>query len=213
MNRMVLSFIAGLTAMAGGAYLWQHHVIDELAPRDEPAPTIDRGPFRTSKTIAIGEVVNGVRQFNRLIVFQAYLTANTTTNEEGWVTSSSQTMLTPAFVNYYVDMRTLNATETTVRGNDVFVPRPAIIIERPNIDTRNIQIFNDGVWTNLTSTSDRMRAQNNQMALKQLMSRAKMRFLVDAATRGAEEAIANNVRAVLVSQGHPEAIVHVAGAK
>lgn len=213
MKRLILSFMAGIAVMAGGGYLWLHRDADELAPTDEPKSDIDRGIFRTSKTIAVGEVVNGVRRLNRLVVFQSYLTANTTTHEEGWVTSSSQTMLTPAFVNYYVDMRTLNAAKITVRGTDVFVSRPAIIVERPNIDTRNIQIFNDGVWTSLTSTSDRMRAKNNTMALKQLVSRAKMPFLVDAATRGAEEAIANNVRAVLVSQGHPEAIVHVAGAK
>lgn len=214
MKNVVAAFLAGAGVMAGGAYLWEQRDRDELVPTDEPAAEHSGMPWNNSKTIAVGEVVNGIQKRNRLVVFQSYVTATTTTEDGGWWPgSSSQTMLTPAFVNYYVDMRGFNASNVRVNGNDVYVPRPAIIIERPNVDTNNVRTFNEGVWTTLTSTTDKLRAKNNKMAMKQLVSRAKMRFLVDAATRGAEAAIANNVRAVLVAQGHPDAIVHVAGAR
>lgn len=204
-----MAFLAGLLTMAGGGYLWLHASKDELAARDEPAPDIDRGLLRRSETIAVGEVVNSIRSLNRLVVFQSYVMAATTTHEIGWLTQSDQTMLTPAFVNYYVDMNSIGPANVRVRGKDIFVARPAIIIERPNIDTRNIQIFNAGLWTNLSGVSDRMRMKNNRMALRQLMNRAKMPFLRDAARNGAAAAIETNIRSALVAAGRPDLIVHV----
>ena len=214
MKGTIAAFFSGAALAAAGGYAWMHHDDGDLAAIDEPKPVSSGMPWNNSKTIAVGEVVNGIQKRNRLVVFQAYVTATTTTEDGGWWPgSSSQTMLTPAFVNYYVDMRQINVRNIRIRGNDVFVPRPAIIIERPNVDLNNVRTFNKGVWTTLTSTTDKLRAKNDKMAMRQLVSRAKMRFLVDAATRGAEDAIANNVRAVLVAQGHPEAVVHVAGAE
>ncbi len=201
MKRTIMAVIAGLMIMGGAAFWWTNRGADELDPKDEPKPEVISGPFTRSETVAVGEVLNAVRELNRLVVFQAYLTATTTTRESGWVTQSDQTMLTPAFVNYYIDMSKIGTDLIRVKGRTVLIGRPAILIERPNIDTVNVRIFNDGVWTSLTDISDRMRERNNKMARLQLVQRAKMRFLIDAARKAANAALAANVRNVLVARG------------
>lgn len=211
MQRVLMAFLAGLIVMGGGSYLWLHREIpDPLAPKDEPAPDVSRDILgRKTETVAIGEVVNGIRKLNRLVIFQAYVTATTTTRTIGWFSQSDQTMLTPAFVNYYIDMGSVDANAIRINGNNVYVPRPAIMIERPNIDTRNVQLFNSGVWTNLTSESEKLRLKNNRKALQQLVLRAKMPFLVQAARAGAVAAEEVNIQRMLASTGHPNMIVHV----
>lgn len=208
MKRVIVAFFAGLLVMPGGAYLWSVDR-DPLAPKDEPKPEVDHGPWNRTETIAVGEVLNSVRRLNRLVIFQAYVTATTTTHDVGWMTQSDQTMLTPAFVNYYIDMDTIKADDIRVRGKHVYLSRPTIMIERPNIDTRGVQIFNDGVWTNLTGVSERLRIRNSRMALKQLAHRAKMPFLVKAAREGAIAAEEVNVRRVLAAAGITDVTIHI----
>lgn len=201
MRRTMMAFIAGLMIMGCAAFWWTNRATDELDPKDEPKPEVINGPFTRSETVAVGEVLNAVRELNRLVVFQAYLTATTTARENGRITESKQTMLTPAFVNYFIDMNEFRENLIRVKGKTVLIGRPAILIERPNIDTMNVRIFNNGIWTSMTNTSDRMRERNNKMAQRQLVQRAKMRFLINAARKGANAALAANVRNVLAAKG------------
>ena len=126
MKRIVLGFLAGLIATVGG-FFWLQSNSDLLAPRDEPKTDTKNGLFRKSETVAIGEVVNGIRHLNRLVIFQAYVSSTTTTHEVGWLTQTDQTMLTPAFVNYYLDMNSIDPKSIRIKGKDVYVPRPAIM--------------------------------------------------------------------------------------
>lgn len=208
MKRTIAAFFAGLLIMAAAGYYWLAQD-DPLAPIDEPKPDVERRPTGRTETIAVGEVLNGVRRLNRLVIFQAYVTATTTTHDIGWFNKTDQTMLTPAFVNYYIDMDTIGPDDINVKGRDVYVARPAIMVERPNIDTRAVQIFNDGLWSNLTGVSEQLRIRNNQMALKQLVQRAKMPFLIKAAREGAVAAEEVNVRRALAAAGITDVTIHV----
>ena len=118
-------------------------------------------------------------------------------------------MLTPAYVNYYVDMGAVTARSVEVRGNQVFVALPALMIERPNVDTAGVQTFNAGFWSHLSGTADRLRVANNRLAVQQLFQRAKMPFLVDAARKAAVAAVTANVQNALAADGHPTLAVHV----
>lgn len=209
MNKTVIAFVAGLLLMAGGLWFVSQRGHNPFPPKDEPGPIVKHGPFSRKETIAVGEVVNGIHQLNRLLVFQAYVTAQTTTHDIGWLTQTDQTMLTPAFVNYYIDLNSIDENQVRVDGNNVFVTRPTIMIERPNIDTRNVQVFNDGIWSVLSAETETLRVQNNNMAINQLVSRAKMPFLVQAATRAAAAAEESNIRKALSAAGDMNIIVHV----
>lgn len=195
--------------MAIGGNYWLHRQSDPLNPKDEPKSNRKWGPIRTTETIPVGEVVNGIRELNRLVVFQAYVTSITTTHEIGWITQTDQTMITPAFVNYYIDMDTIRPNSIVVKGNDVSLPRAAIMIERPNVDLNNIQTYSAGIWSNLAGVNDRLRVRNSQMALQQLVARARMPFLADAARKAALTSEEVNIRHVLAARGYKDITVHI----
>lgn len=206
MRRLFAAFLAGLIVMAGAGYFGLR---SRTGADGEPLP-IKAGSFLHPRTtVAVGEVVNDIRPLDRLVVFRAYLTATSTTHEVGWVTRTDQTMLTPAYVNFYVDMGAVTARSVQVRGDTVFVALPPLMIERPNIDTANVRIFNAGLWSNLSGTSERLRLANSRMALRQLLQRARMPFLVDAARRAAVEAVTANVGNALAAKGHGALTVRV----
>ncbi|MEN2786735.1 DUF4230 domain-containing protein [Sphingomonas qilianensis] len=209
MKKLILAFLAGLVVMAGGGYLLQQRQPDPTVAKDEPPSKIDGGIFRKSETVAVGELLNSIRRLNRLVVFQAYVTATTKTRETGPLTQTNQTMLTPAYVNYYIELDSLNKDSIRIEGKDVYVASPKLMIERPNIDTSQVQIFNGGIWSSLTSVSERLRVANSSMALKQLYLRAKMPFLVLAAQKAAADAQELNIRRILVASGYGDMNVHV----
>jgi hypothetical protein len=204
-KKLLAAFVAGLIVMAGGGYWWLHRA----ASGDEPPGETHGGLFTKTETIAVGEVVNDIRRLERLVIFRAYITATTTTKEGGWFTESDQTMITPAFVNYYIDLSAVKPEDVRVRGNQIVVRRPQLQIERPNIDMAHLEFYNKGIWTNLSSTTDRLWTANRRMAAKQLVQRANMPFLVDAAKAAANAGVAANIRAALVAAGHPEIEVKV----
>lgn len=212
MKQVGSAFLAGLLLMGAGVYYWQHRQADPLSPVGEPKSEVTKGPFHRTETVAVGEVVNDIRRLNRLVIFQSYVTAITTTHDVGWLTQTDQTMITPAFVNYYIDMDDVDARKIRVNGKHVFVLLPAIRIERPNIDTRNVIVFNDGVWSNLTTVSDRLRMKNNAMSLRQLVGKAKMPFLVSGARAAAVAAEEVNIRRALAAAGHADLVVHIVAA-
>ena len=156
-----------------------------------------------------GEVVTDIRPLNRLVVFRAYVYSVTTTHEIGWFSRSDQTMLTPAYVDYYVDMATMTQDSVRVRGKKLFIALPALMIERPNVDFSNVLTFNAGLWTNVTGTADRLRIANSRQAMQQLFKRAKMPFLIDAARKSAIAAVTANVQNALATDGHPGLVVRV----
>lgn len=209
MNKAVIAFVAGLLIMAGGLWFISQRGHNPFAPKDEPGPIVEHGPFSRKETIAVGEVLNGIHQLNRLLVFQAYVTAQTTTHDIGWLTQTDQTMLTPAFVNYYINLDSIDERQVKVDGNDIYVTRPPVMIERPNIDTQNVRVFSDGIWSVLSAETETLRVKNNKMAINQLVARAKMPFLVQAATRAAAAAEESNIRKALSAAGHKNIIVHV----
>jgi hypothetical protein len=205
MRKLISAFLAGLIVMAGLGYWW----VRSKAQGDEPGPAVQRGPVTRTETIAVGEIVNDIKALNQLVIFRAYVTAETTTHEIGWFTQSDQTMITPAFVNYYINMSDLKPDMVSVDGKTITVHRPQINIERPNIDTRNIRVYSDGVFTYLSSTTERMRVSNSDMALRQLNKRAAMPFLFDAAKSAANAAVAANIRTALAAKGHRDIEIQV----
>ena len=202
--RTLLSVFVGAALAGGGAWLW-------LRPVDPLAPIVRRhGPFGPADTtLRVDEVVNDIRALDRVVVFRAYVTATTTTHEVGWFTQTDQTMLTPAFVNYYVDMRAIGPGAIRVTGTRVTVRLPPLMIERPNIDTVKVQVFNQGLWSGLGSIRDRLRVQNSVMAVRQLQAAANQPFLVEAAVRAEAVAVGANVRVALAAAGHRDVGVEV----
>ncbi len=205
MKKLLLAFAAGLVVMAGLAY-WRFH---SAMQGDEPPSETHRGLFTRTATIPIGEVVDDIHALNRLVVFRAYITATTTTHEIGWFTQTDQTMITPAFVNYYIDMDEIGPAMVRTHGNVVEVQRSGLRIERPNIDTTHVQVFSAGIWSVLAGTADRLRVRNSRMALRQLYGRADMPFLTDAAKAAVNVAVGANLHAALAAGGRPEAEIRV----
>ena len=205
MRRLLLAFAAGLAVMAIAGWWFSYRDLRT----DEPSIQSDHSIAHTTTTIPVGEAVTDIRRLNRLVVFRAYVTAITTTHEVGWFTQADQTMITPAYVNYFIDLSELKPGDVATKDNQIVIKRPVLRIERPNIDTLQIRTFNEGVWSTLSSTADRLRAANSRMALRQLYGRAQMPFLSDAARDAANAAVAANIQQTLAADGHPGMVVRV----
>ncbi len=203
MKKILLGTVLGLL-LAGGGYWWATHTAD---PRVET-----QGNFlRRTTSVAVGEVVDEIRQLNRLTVFQAYLTVVSRTDEDmiGGVISSRQVMITPAFVNYYVDLEKLGPGSVRLEGNTLRIKLPPLMIERPNVDTRRVEIINQGMWSDLSDADKRLVERNNVKAVQQLKETAKQRWLVQAAAKQALNAVLRNTRATLNAAGRKDIAIVV----
>jgi len=146
-----------------------------------------------------------------LTVFQAYLTVVSRTDEDmiGGVISSRQVMITPAFVNYYVDLEKLGPGSVRLEGNTLRIKLPPLMIERPNVDTRRVEIINQGMWSDLSDADKRLVERNNVKAVQQLKETAKQRWLVQAAAKQALNAVLRNTRATLNAAGRKDIAIVV----
>ena len=194
--RTVLAFLTGVILMAGGGYLWSH--------RDWRVSTTVDGPTSGTKTEAVEEIVTGIRQLDRLVVFQAALVAVTDAVEcQLFCTiKSSQTLITPGYVNYFIDMDRLRPDAITVAGRRVTVRLPSLGIERPNADMTHLRVFNRGVWSHITYADQRLEQKTRAMAMRQLVNQAQQPFVVDLARKQAVAAVFANTRALLNATGH-----------
>lgn len=201
MRRLLLAFVAGLLAIGGAGWWWTHRNTDARTD------TTHDGPFTTTTTVAVGEVVRDIRATNRLVVFQAYLSAITSATEcrfFGCPIESKQTLISPAFVNYFIDMDQITERSVTLADNQLTVRIPPLRIERPNIDTTAVRIFNEGTFSHITSADVRLEEQTRPAAVKQLYAQAQSGFLLRAARKQAVTAVFNNIKRTLIASGHPE---------
>ena len=202
MGKVIGGVLLGLIlAFAGYAWL-------ERQPEDVRTE-VDRNILTGSKTktVQVGEAVTGLQGLNRLVVFRTYIMALTEAEEcqfWGCPIKSSQALITPAYVNYFVDMSEMDEKSVTVEGNKMTIKMPRLMIERPNIDTRHQKFFNEGMWSDLTNADRRLEAKTRKAALTQLYRQAKQKFLVRLAKRQAASAVYSNARRMLNASGHRE---------
>lgn len=206
MKKLVLAFLAGLLLTALAAYALQFRQGDGRVEEDNPV----LGP--RTKTVAVAEVLDGIRGMNRLIVFRSYLTAVTRSRESVIFDQlgADQTMITPAFVNYYIDLDEMKAGDITVQGDTIRIKLPPLMIERPNVDMARIEVVDQGAWSSLSDASKRLWKKNSKMAMKQLYQRANMSFLLNAARKQALESMLRNAR-LLANRGGGQSYKIVVG--
>lgn len=195
MKKIIGGILLGVLLAVGGFWLMNRYA----DPRIET-----QGNFlRRTSSVEVGEVVDGIRELNRLTVFQSYLTVVSQADEDvmGGLISSRQIMVTPAFVNYYVDLGKLGPKAVALDGKTLRIKLPPLMIERPNIDTQRIEVINQGMWSDLSDADKRLVQINSNKAVKQLYSAAKQDFLVRAARKQALAAILQNARTLLNTAG------------
>lgn len=196
MKKVLLAIVAGLVLAGLAVYA--------LRPVDGGRVTEDNpllGPKTT--TVAVAEVLDGIRGMNRLIVFRSYLTAVTKSRETAIFgqLGADQLMITPAFVNYYIDLDKITAKDIRVEGDTVRITLPPVMIERPNVDVPRIEVVDQGAWSSLSDASKRLWKKNSAMAMKQLFQRANMTFLQNAARKQALDAMLRNARLLVNRSG------------
>lgn len=196
MKKVLLAFVAGLVLAGLGVYA--------LRPADDGRVREDNpllGPKTT--TVAVAEVLDGIRGMNRLVVFRSYLTAVTKSRETAIFgqLGADQLMITPAFVNYYIDLDKITAKDIRVEGDTIRITLPPVMIERPNVDVPRIEVVDQGAWSSLSDASKRLWKKNSAMAMKQLFQRANMTFLQNAARKQALDAMLRNARLLVNRSG------------
>ena len=198
MKQVIGGVLLGILLAAGG-FWW-------MDQRSDPRVETEGNFLRRTTSVAVGEVVDEIRELNRLTVFQSYLTVVSKTDEEwaGGIVVSSQVMITPAFVNYYVDLDRLTAGAVRLDGKTLRIKLPPLMIERPNIDTRHVEIINEGMWSDLSDADKRLVQTNSNKAVKQLFASAQQGFLVKAARKQALAAVVQNTRATLNAAGRTD---------
>ncbi|WP_174280643.1 DUF4230 domain-containing protein [Sphingomonas bacterium] len=196
MTRLLATFVAGLLVMAGGVAWWTRG--------DWRHVTAITGPTTAITTDAVEEVVTGLRPLDRLVVFQAALVAVTDATECRLLCAikSLQTLITPGYVDYYVDMGALDARALMLADGRLTVRLPPLGIERPNADIAHLRFFNDGVWSHITSADRRLEAKTRAMAAVQLTREAQQAYLVELARKQAASAVFADIRAILNATGH-----------
>ncbi|MAQ28720.1 MAG: hypothetical protein CL950_01790 [Erythrobacter sp.] len=200
MGKMMGGVLLGLILALGG-YAWLERQPVEV--RTEVERNILTGSKTT--TVQVGEAVTGLQSLNRLVVFRTYLMALTEAEEcqfWGCPIKSSQALITPAYVNYFVDMSELDGDRVTLDGNKMTIKMPRLMIERPNIDTRHQKFFNEGMWSDLTNADRRLEARTRKAARSQLYRQARQKFLVRLAKKQAIAAVYSNARRMLNASGH-----------
>ena len=202
MGKVIGGVLLGLI-LAFGGYAWL-----ERQPADVRTE-VDRNILTGSKTttVQVGEAVTGLQGLNRLVVFRTYLMALTEAEEcqfWGCPIKSSQALITPAYVNYFVDMSELNEKSVSLKGNKMTIKMPPLMIERPNIDTEHQKFFNEGMWSDLTDADRRLEVKTRRAARAQLYRQARQRFLVRLAKKQATSAVYNNARRMLNASGHQD---------
>ena len=162
----------------------------------------------STETRSVSEVVNEIKELNRIIVFQTYTTAIVESHEYQafGLFDSHQVMVVPAFVNYYIDMEKLHDKDININRykRTVSVKLPPLMIERPNVDLNRIRKINQGVLSDVTDADKRLEVRNNRIVVARLMASAKQQFLLDAARKQAIQAIENNFATALRGAGHEE---------
>ncbi len=188
MKKTIFAFVAGLILAALIFY--------QLGPRSDGRVEEEKSPIGAkTTTVAVGEVLDGIRGMNHLVVFRSYLTAITRSQESvifGGL-AAEQTVITPAFVNYYIDMADIKAGDIQIDGDTIRIKLPTLMIERPNIDVPRILVVDQGAWSSVSNVSKRLWAKNSRMTMKQLFQRANMKFLLKEARRQAVADVEHNV--------------------
>lgn len=199
MSKIFGGVLLGLILALGG-YFWLKQQPADI--RTEVERNILTGTKTT--TVQVGEAVTGLQALNRLVVFQTYLMALTEAEEcqfWGCPIKSSQALVTPAYVNYFIDMSELDEDSVTLEGNKMTIRMPRLMIERPNIDTQHQRFFNEGIWSDLTNADRRLEAKTRRASLQQLYRQARQNFLVRLAKKQAVSAVYSNARRMLNSSG------------
>ncbi|GEO01870.1 hypothetical protein NSE01_37020 [Novosphingobium sediminis] len=190
MRNLFAAFTLGLILALVGGYAWFATPRDGVIPVDMPVGS-------KSETFAVGEVLDGIRGMNRLIVFRSYLTAVTRTTETNLIgMEAKQTTITPAFVNYYVDLDAMRAEDVRIDGDTLRVKLPRLMIERPNVDVTRIEVIDQGLWSSLSDADKRNWKKNSNKAMKQLFERAQMKILIEAARDQALKSMVQNTRKI-----------------
>lgn len=161
------------------------------------------------ESVSAGEILEGLKETNRLTVFRAYITALSETRDKGWIFDSTQLLITPAFVNYYVDLASMKPGAIVIADKTMTVTLPPIMLERPNIDAAGVRKIDRGALTAFASESDALRAANTAKAYAQLTAKARTPSLLKAAREQAKAAFAANARAILEKKGFTEMTIKV----
>lgn len=195
MRKLLAAFALGLFVALLAGYVWFAQPRERDIALEMPAGS-------KSETVAVGEVLDSVQRMNRLVVFRSYLTAVTRTTETNLVgMEAKQTTITPAFVNYYIDLSALRAEDVRVDGNTLRIKLPQLMIERPNVDVTRIEVIDQGLWSSLSDADKRNWKKNSDKAMKQLFKRAQMDVLIKAARDQALNAMVQNARKIADRSG------------
>lgn len=162
-----------------------------------------------TRAIGVGETVTQIQALKRLVVFQAYITAVTEAKDDGILFDSKQAMITPAFVNYYIDLSAMDDRSVTIQENTIIVKMPRLMIERPNINVQEVRTYNEGVLTAFSGNMEALRRANNGAVYRRLRAAADQPFLVSAARRQASTIVLQHVQTILAKAGRPDMRVRV----
>lgn len=101
----------------------------------------------------------------------------------------------------YVDLSRLSERSMPLKDKRLTIRIPPLMIERPNVDTVRVRIFDAGAWSDIINADKRLEKATRGMAAKQLDLQANSPFLMKLATKQATLAVYNNARAILNAAG------------
>ncbi len=163
---------------------------------------------RVEKTFAPDPVtiasasLEGIREQNRLTVFEASYNASVTTSLTRLGLSARKTLILPGLVRYELDLAKL--TENDVRWDAekgiLSVQLPAIETACPEVQIDKIQTYDDGgILIALTNAEDVLDQSNRKKALTELTKQAQnpiqIKLARDAARRAVESSFALPLKA------------------
>ncbi|WP_168176469.1 DUF4230 domain-containing protein [Novosphingobium sp. PC22D] len=151
---------------------------------------------------AEAEILEGFEKLNRLVVYRAYITAISDKTGPGWVFNSRQVLITPAYVNYFVDLDGLDGSAITMNAGNagsrtMTITLPPLMLERPNVDAANMLIVSEGILTKFSSSTEALRKANTKSAMRQLKAKARQSFLVKQAREQAIVAVGGFAEKIL----------------
>ena len=146
--------------------------------------------------------LEGLREQNRLTVFQASYNATITSTLKKLGLKARRTLIMPGTVRYEVDLAKLEAGDVRwdAESSTLSVRLPEVEVARPEVAIDRIQSYDDGgLLMRFTDAEDTLDAANRRRGVAELAKQARgpvpMRLARDSARRAVESSFALPLRA------------------